>query len=182
MICSMKKDSPGSRVPVRCLCRPSGFLVVWNGSFWFLGLPHGQWDTLQKPELHQRSIPCNLNHNTNIPPSRKPPCPATSLRKRSSARFLSSPPRVTERSLPSYGLRVEEATLLTLEDLDLKNLHLRIHRLKHGVSSQKPLWRHTAELLGLLGLSRLKSLTPYINHTYQVGVFRHWRCGTVIIV
>ncbi len=46
---------------------------------------------------------------------------------------------MTERSLPSYGLRVEEATLLTLEDLDLKNLHLRIHRLKHEVSSQKPL-------------------------------------------
>jgi len=59
-------------------------------------------------------------------------------------------------------VRVGEATLLTLEDLDLKNLHLRIHRLKHGVSSQKPLWRYTAELLGLLGLSRLKSLTPYI--------------------
>src|SRR5712691_5483740 len=38
-----------------------------------------------------------------------------------------------------YGLRVEEATLLTLQDVDLKNLHIRIHRLKHGVSSQKPL-------------------------------------------
>ncbi len=46
-----------------------------------------------------------------------------------------------------YGLRVEEATLLTLEDVDLKNLHIRIHRLKHGVSSQKPLWRHNAKLL-----------------------------------
>jgi len=46
-----------------------------------------------------------------------------------------------------YGLRVEEATLLTLEDVDVKNLHIRIHRLKHGVSSQKPLWHHTAKLL-----------------------------------
>ena len=46
-----------------------------------------------------------------------------------------------------YGLRVEEATLLTLKDVDLKNLHIRIHRLKHGVSSQKPLWRHNAKLL-----------------------------------
>ena len=31
-----------------------------------------------------------------------------------------------------YGLRVEEATLLTLEDVDVKNLHIRIRRLKHG--------------------------------------------------
>ncbi len=46
-----------------------------------------------------------------------------------------------------YGLRVEEATLLTLESVDLKNLHIRIHRLKNGVSSQKPLWRHNAKLL-----------------------------------
>src|SRR5229473_3831201 len=46
-----------------------------------------------------------------------------------------------------YGLRVEEATLLTLEDVNLKDLHIRVHRLKHGVSSQKPLWRHNAKLL-----------------------------------
>jgi integrase len=44
-------------------------------------------------------------------------------------------------------LRVEEATLLTLEDVNLKDLHIRVHRLKHGVSSQKPLWRHKAKLL-----------------------------------
>ena len=31
-----------------------------------------------------------------------------------------------------YGLRVEEATLLTLEDVNLKDLHIRVHRLKHG--------------------------------------------------
>src|SRR2546427_4379298 len=46
-----------------------------------------------------------------------------------------------------YGLRVEEATLLTLEDVNLKDLHIRVHRLKHGVSTQKPLWRHNAKLL-----------------------------------
>jgi len=46
-----------------------------------------------------------------------------------------------------YGLRVEEATLLILESVDLKNLHIRIQRLKNGVSSQKPLWRHNAKLL-----------------------------------
>src|SRR5437899_6304782 len=46
-----------------------------------------------------------------------------------------------------YGLRVEEATLPTLEDVNLKDLHIRVHRLKHGVSTQKPLWRHNAKLL-----------------------------------
>jgi integrase/recombinase XerD len=44
-------------------------------------------------------------------------------------------------------LRVEEATSLTLEDVNLKDLHIRVHRLKHGVSSQKPLWHHNAKLL-----------------------------------
>src|SRR5713226_9012392 len=66
-------------------------------------------------------------------------------------RFFSviSPPR--DRALFAliyhYGLRVEEATLLTLESVDLKNLHIRLQRLKNGVSSQKPLWRHNAKLL-----------------------------------
>lgn len=46
-----------------------------------------------------------------------------------------------------YGLRVEEATMLNLQDVDLKDLHIRIHRLKNGVSSHKPLWRHNAKLL-----------------------------------
>jgi len=29
----------------------------------------------------------------------------------------------------------------------LKELRIRIHHLKNGVSSKKPLWRHTAKLL-----------------------------------
>jgi integrase/recombinase XerD len=66
-------------------------------------------------------------------------------------RFFATLPSPRDRALFAliyhYGLRVEEATLLTLEDVDLKNLHIRIHRLKNGVSSQKPLWRHTAKLL-----------------------------------
>ena len=37
--------------------------------------------------------------------------------------------------------------MLTLEDVNLKDLHIRIQRLKNGVSSQKPLWRHNAKLL-----------------------------------
>ena len=59
-----------------------------------------------------------------------------------------------------YGLRVEEATLLTLESVDLKNLHIRIQRLKNGVSSQKPLWRHNAKLL-----------RPYLRVRQDAG---HW--------
>lgn len=46
-----------------------------------------------------------------------------------------------------YGLRVDEATALTLEDLDLKHHRLRIRRLKNGLGGEKPLWRHTAKLL-----------------------------------
>jgi integrase len=46
-----------------------------------------------------------------------------------------------------YGLRVDEATALTLEDLDLKNHRIRLRRLKNGLGGEKPLWRHTAKLL-----------------------------------
>jgi len=61
---------------------------------------------------------------------------------------ISSPrDRVLFALIYHYDLRVEEATLLTLESVDLKNLHIRIQRLKNGVSSQKPLWRHNAKLL-----------------------------------
>jgi integrase len=44
-----------------------------------------------------------------------------------------------------YGLRVDEATAITIQDLALKNL--RIRRLKNGVGGEKPLWRHTAKPL-----------------------------------
>jgi integrase/recombinase XerD len=46
-----------------------------------------------------------------------------------------------------YGLRVDEATALTLEDLDLKNHRIRLRRLKNGLGGEKPLWRHTAKQL-----------------------------------
>jgi len=46
-----------------------------------------------------------------------------------------------------YGLRVDEATQLTTEDVDLKNHRLRIRRLKNGLGGEKPLWRHTAKPL-----------------------------------
>jgi integrase/recombinase XerD len=46
-----------------------------------------------------------------------------------------------------YGLRVDEATALTTEDIDLKNSRIKISRLKNGIGGEKPLWRHTAKLL-----------------------------------
>ena len=46
-----------------------------------------------------------------------------------------------------YGLRVDEATMLTIEDVDLKNHRIKIRRLKNGLGGEKPLWRHTAKLL-----------------------------------
>ncbi len=46
-----------------------------------------------------------------------------------------------------YGLRVDETTLLALEDLDLKNHRIRLGRLKNGLGGEKPLWRDTAKAL-----------------------------------
>ena len=46
-----------------------------------------------------------------------------------------------------YGLRVDEATAITIHDIDLKNHRIRIRRLKNGVGGERPLWRHTAKLL-----------------------------------
>src|SRR6266852_7654891 len=46
-----------------------------------------------------------------------------------------------------YGLRVDEATALTLEDFDRKNHRIRLRRLKNGLGGEKPLWRHTAKQL-----------------------------------
>src|SRR2546430_16946424 len=47
-----------------------------------------------------------------------------------------------------YGLRVDEAAALTVEDLDLKNMRIRIRRLKNGIGEEKPVWRHTTKLFG----------------------------------
>jgi integrase len=46
-----------------------------------------------------------------------------------------------------YGLRVDEATQLTIDDINLKEHRIRIRRLKNGVGGEKPLWRHTAKPL-----------------------------------
>lgn len=66
-------------------------------------------------------------------------------------RFFGAVPSPRDRALFAvvyhYGLRVDEATMLTLEDVDLKNHRIRLRRLKNGLGGEKPLWRHTAKLL-----------------------------------
>lgn len=60
-----------------------------------------------------------------------------------------------------YGLRVDEATQLTIDDVDLKNHRIRIRRLKNGLGGEKPLWRHTAKLLHAYMRVR-KDAGPYL--------------------
>jgi integrase len=60
-----------------------------------------------------------------------------------------------------YGLRVDEAAALTVEDIDLKNHRIRIRRLKNGIGGEKPLWRHTAKLLRAY-LRVRRNVTPYL--------------------
>ncbi len=46
-----------------------------------------------------------------------------------------------------HGLRVSEATLLRLKDVDLARRRIRIHRLKGGHSGERPLFKSTARAL-----------------------------------
>jgi integrase/recombinase XerD len=60
-----------------------------------------------------------------------------------------------------YGLRVDEAVALTVDDLDLKNQRVRIRRLKNGIGGEKPIWRHTAKVLRAY-LRVRRDVTPYL--------------------
>jgi integrase len=60
-----------------------------------------------------------------------------------------------------YGLRVDEAAALTVEDIDVKNHRIRIRRLKNGIGGEKPVWRHTAKLLRTY-LRVRRNVTPYL--------------------
>ena len=60
-----------------------------------------------------------------------------------------------------YGLRVDEAASLTVDDLDIKNHRLRIRRLKNGIGGEKPLWRHTAKSLRAY-LRVRRDVSPYL--------------------
>jgi integrase/recombinase XerD len=63
------------------------------------------------------------------------------------AAIASSRDRALFAVIYHYGLRVDEAMMLSVEDVDLKNHRIRIRRLKNGLGGEKPLWRHTAKLL-----------------------------------
>src|SRR5881397_2358326 len=60
-----------------------------------------------------------------------------------------------------YGLRVDEAATLTVEDIDLQSHRIRIRRLKNGIGGEKPLWRHTAKLLRAY-LRVRRNVSPYL--------------------
>ena len=47
-----------------------------------------------------------------------------------------------------YGLRVSEATLLQLTDVDLERRRIFIKRLKRGRGGEKPLFDNTAQVIG----------------------------------
>jgi integrase/recombinase XerD len=96
-------------------------------------------------QLHQRVIECNptmgrVQHR--LPKY---------LGQSDLVRFFTTIRSARDRALFAliyhYGLRVDEATLVTVADIDLKNYRIRLHRLKNGLGGEKPLWRHTAKLL-----------------------------------
>jgi integrase/recombinase XerD len=60
-----------------------------------------------------------------------------------------------------YGLRVGEALMLTIDDVNFKNHRITIRRLKHGLGGEKPLWRHTAKVLRRY-LRERRDVGPYL--------------------
>lgn len=46
-----------------------------------------------------------------------------------------------------YGLRVSEATILKLDDIDLKHGRISIYRLKGGIGGQRPIFRSAEKLI-----------------------------------
>jgi integrase/recombinase XerD len=71
-----------------------------------------------------------------------------------------------------YGLRVDEATQLTIDDVNLKEHRIRIRRLKNGVGGEKPLWRHTAKPLRAY-LRIRNDVGPYL-FTGREGPLKKW--------
>jgi integrase/recombinase XerD len=60
-----------------------------------------------------------------------------------------------------YGLRVGEALMLTVDDVNFKNHRITIRRLKNGLGGEKPLWRHTAKLIRSY-LRERRDVGPYL--------------------
>jgi integrase len=60
-----------------------------------------------------------------------------------------------------YGLRVGEALMVTVDDVNFRNHRITIWRSKHGLGGEKPLWRHTATLLRR-SLRERRDVGPYL--------------------
>jgi integrase/recombinase XerD len=60
-----------------------------------------------------------------------------------------------------YGLRVGEALMLTVDDVNFTNHRITVRRLKNGLGGEKPLWRHTAKLLHSY-LRERRDVGPYL--------------------
>lgn len=73
------------------------------------------------------------------------------LDREQTARFFSvisdSRDRALFATIYHYGLRVSEATMLRLEDVDLVRRRIFVHRLKGGHSGERPLFKSTARVL-----------------------------------
>lgn len=72
-----------------------------------------------------------------------------------------------------YGLRVSEATLLELADVDLEHGRICIHRLKNGIGGVRPLLANTAGLIQSYLLVRLPTGTALF--TGRQGNLKHQR-------
>ena len=57
----------------------------------------------------------------------------------------------------NYGLRVSEATLLTLQDVDMERGKIYITRVKSGIGGEKPILRDTRRLLRAYLEARLRT-------------------------
>ena len=60
-----------------------------------------------------------------------------------------------------YGLRVGEALMLTVYDVNFRNHRITVRRLKNGLGGEKPLWWHTAKLLRSY-LRERRDVGPYL--------------------
>ena len=73
------------------------------------------------------------------------------LNREQTARFLGVIQDLRDRALFAtiyhYGLRVSEATLLQLDDVDLERGRIIITRIKSGLGGERPLFHNTADLI-----------------------------------
>jgi integrase len=80
-----------------------------------------------------------------------------------------------------YGLRVGEALMLTVDDVNFQTHRLTIRRLKNDLSGEKPLWQYTAKLLRRY-LRERRDTGPYrfcqfSRHRHQKTLVSWWGSG-----